>query len=320
MQTRVVELIAGRWAPEPAGADRPGRARDTLTGGLVTVLRASAPADPAHRDRALDRLRRYARTRHPGLAEVRAVELTGDEIAVVCEPLTGVLLDPGPPPAGLTVGGLQELAAVLLDALAALHRAGVVHGAVAGDAVLLPTGRAPAAPAVTLLPLPLRPAEVPAPLPAPGGTAADDTVAAATVLLGLLGHVRPAGTEEEVLALGLSRAFERTGAEDGTWGPPGSGLSWPAAHRSAAPVPLAVGGASLAPGAAGRHSDSRGEPPAGARAGAARRPRWPSRRGMRRGVLGGLLVAAVAATTSPAPRGASPGSPPAQGSAGSTSS
>ena len=219
-----VELIADRYewpSTAPRASDVLHPARDTLSGVTVSVLAVRAPDDSAEASREADRLRRYASVRHPHLAEVRTVEERAGLLRVVCEPLEGdLLLDDGD---RLDVRSVQRLATGVLEALAALHQAGVTHGAVSARALLLSHRTGPTAePDVTLLPLPLLPDRpdlgpaAPDLGPGPAGrdadtTPADDVRAAATVLLALLRRTPRVGMEESVLAASLERELERAG-------------------------------------------------------------------------------------------------------------
>ena len=222
-----MQLIADRYEWEPPGQGDGhvlGPARDTLSGTTVSVLEVSAPEGAVESAREVDRLRRYARVHHPHLAEVRTVALDAGLLRVVCEPLEGELLDVAVCPAQLTVRTVQELAGRVLDALAAVHRAGLTHGAVSAGTLLLSRPRGTATgPDVTLLPVPVLPGRPAAGRHALGGvpggrrsdvTPADDVRAAATVLLALLHRVPRSGMEEAVLATSLAQALTRAGGAD----------------------------------------------------------------------------------------------------------
>lgn len=226
-----MDLIADRYEWPPVArhsGDVLHPARDTLSGGTVSVLQVRAPDGVVQSAREAERLRRYATVRHPHLAEVRTIEERGRLIRVVCEPLQG---DPtSDDRVQLAVRSVQRLAAGVLEALAALHRAGVTHGAVNARTLLLSHRTGPTAePDITLLPLPLppdRPIPVFAsPVLGPAGpgadpSPADDVRATATALLALLRRTPRIGMEESVLAASLERELERAGgglpgADDG---------------------------------------------------------------------------------------------------------
>lgn len=238
-----MHLIAGRYVPVPDdGGAIWNPARDTVSGALVSILRAPAPADALTRFQELDRVRRYAAVRRPHLAEVLTAEVHGGELHVVCRAVGGRLLDPGSPPPDLTVTDLRQIAADLLDALAALQLTGVVQGWFRPGVVLVPAVPArPGGAAVTLLPLPVTGA------PSTDAGAVDDRARAATLLLRLLRHVRGTGREDDALADELAGALVRMGASpDESWGPPGSGLFAPSmAGPWVPPVPLALAPGSL---------------------------------------------------------------------------
>jgi hypothetical protein len=222
-----VTLIAGRYDQDPAALPDGGPvlnpARDTRSGGLVSILPVPAPVDAAAAARELNRLRRFAQVRHPHLAELVAVDSAAGMLCVVCEPLEGRLpIDQQRTP--LTVRSVQRIATDVLDALRALHRAGVVHGAV-GERSLLLSRRAGATDAhVVLLPVPLPPdpreverastsAPVP-PQPPANPSPAEDIAAAAALLLTVLHRVPKVGMEEAVLSASLARFLERASAGD----------------------------------------------------------------------------------------------------------
>ncbi len=222
-----MQLIADRYEWESPGqvdGHLLGPAHDTLSGTTVSVLEVSAPEGAAESAREVDRLRRYARVHHPHLAEVRTVAPDAGLVRVVCEPLEGALLDVTVHSAQLTVRTVQELAGRVLDALAAVHRAGLTHGAVRAETLLLSRPRGTATGLdVTLLPVPVLPRRPAAGRQEPGGvpggrrsdvTPADDVRAAATVLLALLRRVPRSGMEEAVLATSLAQALTRAGGVD----------------------------------------------------------------------------------------------------------
>jgi hypothetical protein len=286
-----VELIAGRYEPGTGTAGEVlGPARDTLSGGTVTVLRSPAPADALTRFQELDRLRRYAGSRHPALAGIRAVELLDDEFRVVCDPVTGVVLEPGAPPADLTVDDVRNIAAGLLDAVAALHLAGVPQGWVRPGAVVVRRG--PSGAAVTLLPLPVAREE--AAVASSAGSAGGERQLAATLLLCLLRRIpveRPAAeAEAHRLRVALTAAG---GTAEQPWGPPGSAL-FPPVHRRRAPVPLSSSATSLAPLAPVPAPGDQPPPPRSPLAGRPRRGR-PSRRAVLEGSAAGIAVGATIA-------------------------
>lgn len=308
--TDPVHVIGGRYA-QPAGQGGLVRnpARDTLSGGLVTVLRRAAPADPLVRSRELDRLRRYAATRRPHLAGVRAVEVCGGELVVICEPVAGHLLGDASPPAGVTVEDIRGIAVDLLDALAQLHLAGIAHGRVTGS-VLLSAGSAGST--VTLLPLPLV-----WPSGLSPSSADDDRRQACALLLDLLHAVPTAESRDEVVARDLAEALERVG---GLREEPRTSWEREAGATTAAalplPVPLTLSPSSLAPlgpRAAAGEAAAGPLPPA-----PVDRPEGRTRRRRRRGARGvvvavvALVVAAVliAALAAAGQQGGRPGDVP----------
>ncbi len=215
-----MESISDRYRREPAGRSPGGilnPARDRLSGALVSVLHVPAPDDAAAVAAEVGRLRRYARVHHPHLAELREVEAHPGSLDVVCEPLRGRVLSSGEHSHVTTVQDVQRLAGNVLEALAALHRSGVVHGAVSERSLLLSHRTGPATELeVTLLPLPAVP-----PGDGRGATAtrSDDVRAAATTFLALLDRTPKQGLDASVLAAGLARALRRAGGV----GPPSDG-------------------------------------------------------------------------------------------------
>jgi hypothetical protein len=219
-----VKLIADRYDQDPAALPDSvlvlNSARDTRSGGLVSILRVPAPVDAAAAARELNRLRRFAQVRHPHLAELVAVDPGADMLCVVCEPLEGRLpTDQQCTP--LTVRSVQRIATDLLDALRALHEGGVVHGAVGERSLLLSRRAGTTDPDVLLLPVPLLPdpREVPAstsppvpPQPPANPSPEEDIAAAADLLLALLHRVPKVGMEEAVLSARLARFLEGASA------------------------------------------------------------------------------------------------------------
>ena len=94
----------------------------------LKVLHAHLTADPAHRDRLLQEARMAARVEHPNVVRVYAVHAEDEGLAVEMEFIEGTPLH------GL-LGGRQmspsqaaDLMRQVLEALAACHEKGVVHG------------------------------------------------------------------------------------------------------------------------------------------------------------------------------------------------
>lgn len=219
--------MAGRYERSPEVARRedwvlaPGR--DTLSGAPVSVLEgAVAPQDA---EVVAERLQQWSRVRHDHLVEVRAVDALGDQVRVVCEPLRDLVSLDSLAGTDLTVRGVQQLSAQLLGALAALHRAGLVHGAVSGRSVLVPWGtnsRDGDPGGVTLLPLPAPQRPGPAEDEAPRdlarlarGHRSGDVAAAAAMVRELLDGALAEGLEEAVLAASLRRQLEKVVTTDG---------------------------------------------------------------------------------------------------------
>ncbi|WP_146146082.1 hypothetical protein [Geodermatophilus tzadiensis] len=277
-----------------------------------------APVDAGAAARELDRLQRFAHVHHPHLAEVLAVDLQADTLVVVCRSLEGELLTLHPQRTPLTVRAVQRMATDVLDALRALHQAGVVHGAVGERSLLLSPRAGVEDPGVLLLPVPASagPADEPAPWapvpprpPAEPGPA-DDVGAAAAFFRALLHRVPKVGMEEAVLSASLAGFLERAaagGRRDGdpegaerAHGSPGGhgardGHGARGSHRRArgrhVPAPgRLTPGPGLAPtgpsGGAVRSPHRHARPDAGRPVRSASRRRWR---------LAGLAVAAVTA-------------------------
>ncbi|WP_448638582.1 hypothetical protein [Geodermatophilus sp. URMC 63] len=264
----------------------------------MSVLQLPAPDGAAATAAAVDRLRRSARVRHPHLAEVRDVEVRAGVLRVACEPLSGDLLS-APGERAMTVQTVQRLAGDVLDALAALHRSGVVHGAVGGSSLLLSHRTGPTTELdVTLLPVPAgpdRPGPGPAADAAAEATPEDDVRAAATTFLALLDRTPKGGLDATVLAAGLARALQRAGGVTST---PGSGHG-PDAGAGARAVAQAGRPAGAEP-VDGRRPPERGgagspdrRPGPGRHAVRARRPE-PARLGGRRTRTAALALGAAA--------------------------
>jgi serine/threonine protein kinase len=132
-------------APEPVGSLVAGRYRlrsvlgrggmgtvwlagDELLGRTVAVKQVTRDSGPVARGRALDEARTAASVVHPGT--VRILDLVRDEENpwIVMEPLTGRTLGATIKRTGpLPVGQVRRIGLRLLDALEAVHRAGIVH-------------------------------------------------------------------------------------------------------------------------------------------------------------------------------------------------
>ncbi|WP_250031187.1 serine/threonine-protein kinase [Paractinoplanes maris] len=117
-------------------------AGDELLGRPVAVKQVEHPARAA-RVRALEEARAAASVTHPGTVRILDLVRDGDEAWIVMEALGGrtladVLANDGP----LPVEAVRRIALHLLDALAAVHRAGIVHRDVKpGNVQLCPDGR-----------------------------------------------------------------------------------------------------------------------------------------------------------------------------------
>ncbi|WP_253236599.1 serine/threonine-protein kinase [Paractinoplanes aksuensis] len=119
-------LVAGRYRLGPllgrGGMGSVWLADDELLGRPVAVKRADEPG------RALEEARAAASVDHPGTVRVLDLVADGDEHWIVMEALSGrtladVLREDGPRP----VEQVRRIGLSLLDALVAVHRAGIVH-------------------------------------------------------------------------------------------------------------------------------------------------------------------------------------------------
>jgi eukaryotic-like serine/threonine-protein kinase len=146
-------LVAGRYAlGGPLGRGGMGtvwRAEDVLLGRAVAVKEVELPAGSpgaereALRRRALREARAAARLNHPGVVTLHDAVEAGDRLFLVMElveaPTLRDLVDRSGPvgPATAARVGLE-----LLDALAAAHRAGIVHHDVKpANVMVVPDGR-----------------------------------------------------------------------------------------------------------------------------------------------------------------------------------
>jgi hypothetical protein len=137
------------------GVTLQGRARDAgsgdvwsatvdATGASCTVRRLRLPPDTVVRDEALHAAQRLVAVRHPHLAEVQDAVQTGDGLALVYDPVPGAvsltrLLDSRE---RLEPGEVVTIGLPIAQALAAAHAAGVSHGDLSGEEILVePAGR-----------------------------------------------------------------------------------------------------------------------------------------------------------------------------------
>ncbi|WP_249999392.1 serine/threonine-protein kinase [Actinoplanes sp. M2I2] len=124
-------LVAGRYRLGPllgrGGMGSVWLAEDELLGRPVAVKQVAETGRTA-RARALDEARAAASVTHPGTVRILDLVRDGDEPWIVMEALSGraladVLRTDGP----LPVEEVRRIGLRLLDALEAVHRAGIVH-------------------------------------------------------------------------------------------------------------------------------------------------------------------------------------------------
>src|SRR5436190_7213526 len=133
----MAELAGGGEAPARWIEERPhdvepigdqGSLRGRLSDGSRVVARAVAAPSAEEARRLVAHLRRLGRLADPHLVPVRGAVIEGDTVWVISEldagvPLAALLRDRPPPPALAAAIGIDVLAGV-----AALQRAGLVHG------------------------------------------------------------------------------------------------------------------------------------------------------------------------------------------------
>lgn len=236
----MTQPVAGRYEPQRDVQRVPALvpARDRLMGAPVSLLLLPAPATLLARLEALRRLRRLAESHAPGLARTRGVGEDDGRLYAALAPLGDgrpVLLaelGQGRPPSARL---LQQVGAVVLEALDALHGEGLVHGEVDAGAVALvgdeprrvgadrvaPLGSGTRSPAdavlVVLLPASAAPQERepgppdPAREDAAGPSPAGDVQAAVALLLTAARHVPRSGPDAD-LADALVDVLLRAGA------------------------------------------------------------------------------------------------------------
>ena len=118
------------------------RARDTRAGRTVALKVLSADLDPAERENLLQRARAVSRLSHPNIAALYEI---GDDGG----PFLVYEFVPGQTLSTLVAGGplnprrAVDVATQMADALAEAHAAGIAHGAITTDAVIV-TPKGPA--------------------------------------------------------------------------------------------------------------------------------------------------------------------------------
>lgn len=131
-----MEPIGGRyrlwWSLGSGGMGRVWLAEDLLLARVVAVKQVGPQVLPdavraaVHR-RGLAEARAAARIRHPGVVSVYDVLVEGGRIWIVMELLAGATLAAAVGPGPLPEAQVVRVGLRLLEALAATHRAGVVH-------------------------------------------------------------------------------------------------------------------------------------------------------------------------------------------------
>ncbi|MDF5751037.1 protein kinase [Spongiactinospora sp. TRM90649] len=138
-------LLGGRYRLlgrlDQAGG--PWRARDELLHRDVAISEVPLPPSGPERERVLATVRAAAGLRHPAIVTIHDVLIATDRIWVVCELVTGRTLSQtlraeGPQ----TAERVADIGLRVFDALTAAKSAGVTHGGLTPDAVVLaPDGR-----------------------------------------------------------------------------------------------------------------------------------------------------------------------------------
>jgi serine/threonine protein kinase len=124
------------------GAVEVYRARDTRAGRTVALKVLPADLDPAERENLIQRARAVSRLSHPNIAALYEI---GDDGG----PFLVYEFVPGQPLSTLVAGGplnprrAVDVATQMADALAEAHAAGIAHGAITTDAVIV-TPKGPA--------------------------------------------------------------------------------------------------------------------------------------------------------------------------------
>ena len=123
-------------------APRTWRARHLITPREVClrILARSTASDSARRDEILERVRSAATIAHPAFPVVRSVGVADDWIVMTTDLPAGVPYDVAAGGRRLPVKEWGRLAWQLASALDALHKGGVVHGALDGGTVRLDEG------------------------------------------------------------------------------------------------------------------------------------------------------------------------------------
>ncbi|MCK9897453.1 serine/threonine protein kinase [Frankia sp. AgB32] len=226
--------------PEVPGVSLRSRPRDAGSGELwagqfdqsgveCVVRRVRLAPDPVLRSAAMSAARALAELEHPHLVPVLTALPTADGLAVITRPVVGAIslarllvargaLDPGEV---VTVG------LPIAQALAVAHEAGVVHGRLEPEDILLePTGR-PVLAGVGVAAL----ADAARPDPMPPGAAAADVRDLATLLLGAMREAT--GPEAAAVAVAVATALV-----DDPHRRPGAGDLAATLARSATPLPV----------------------------------------------------------------------------------
>lgn len=125
--------LLGRYlVDEKIGAGTHGRAyraKDTVVGRTV-VLKRLHLTEPT-RDKLRDEMHALAELDHPHIVTLYTAEVVGDELVLVLEHLDGGTLADRLDQAPLPIEDALGTTLALLDALAAVHEAGIAHGDVA---------------------------------------------------------------------------------------------------------------------------------------------------------------------------------------------
>ena len=135
IDTRAILTIA-EWFPD-------GLTVRTPEGAAAPAAADAAPRYEESRRRFLARAHSLFQLAHPGLERSRAPVEERNTVYAIAEPVDGPTLATWALGRTPTQGEIDALLAPLLDALAALHDAGMLHLAITPDAIVLRDGRTP---------------------------------------------------------------------------------------------------------------------------------------------------------------------------------
>jgi serine/threonine-protein kinase len=105
------------------------KARDVMLDRLVAIkmLPPERTRDPERRARFIREARAASALNHPNIITIHEIGAEAGADFLVIEPVTGKTLDQIIPAGGMRLGDVLKYAVQIADALAAAHRAGIVH-------------------------------------------------------------------------------------------------------------------------------------------------------------------------------------------------